>query len=156
MESLLSGGCLCETVRYEIVAEPITLYACHCTDCQTASGASFVLAMRVPTNGIRVTKGNPKPYERSRADGRKKNIFRCPQCLSALWGARVESPQYLTVYAGTLDNSASLQPVVHIWTCDAQPWVAIPDGELVFEQGPPNMRIFEEAWKAKVTEKNKC
>ena len=151
MDSSLSGSCLCGAVRYEIVAEPITLYACHCSDCQTASGASFILAMRVPNNGITITQGDPKPYERSRADGRKKNIFRCPQCLTALWSASVKSPEYLTVYAGTLNDTSQLRPVGHIWTSDAQPWVVIPQGELVFEQGAPDMRRFEEAWKARMT-----
>jgi hypothetical protein len=35
------GSCSCTAVRYEITAEPISLFCCHCTDCQTASGSSF-------------------------------------------------------------------------------------------------------------------
>ena len=66
------GGCLCGQSRYELSKEPITLYACHCTDCQTASGSSCVLGMRIPSDGIKVVLGDPKPYERTRADGRTK------------------------------------------------------------------------------------
>ena len=106
--SPLLGGCLCGTSRYEIVAAPLTLYACHCTDCQTVSGASFTLILVVTRDAIAVREGSPEPYERARADGRKKTIFRCPLCLTALWGARIEASNLATVYAGTLDGSAAL------------------------------------------------
>jgi len=147
---------LCGAIRYEIIEEPITLYACHCPDCQTASGSSFMLAMQIPINAIRITKGNPKSYQRSRSDGRKKNIIRCPQCLSAIYGAAIESPQYFTLYAGTLDNSGFLQPVGHMWVCNAQPWIKIPEGALIFEKDPPDMHFFEEAWKARATKNVLC
>ena len=148
-ETTMLGGCLCGSVRYEILAEPITLYACHCRDCQTVSGASFVLAMRVPSNGIRVKHGAPKEYERPRLNGQSKNIFRCPDCLTALWGAKIKSPQYLTVYAGTLEKSSDMHPVAHIWTCEAQPWILFPDGILKYEQGPSDDRVLADAWKAR-------
>ncbi len=91
--SPLCGGCLCGAVRYEIVADPVTLYACHCTDCQTASGASFTLTMVVTLDAITVSQGAPEPHARPRADGRKKDIFRCSVCLTALWGARAEAAE---------------------------------------------------------------
>jgi hypothetical protein len=135
-------------VRYEIVAEPRVVYACHCSDCQTASGSSFLLAMRVPSGGVKVTRGSPASHERSRADGRKKDVYRCPQCLCALWSAGKVLPDYVTVYAGTLDNTSDLRPVAHLWTSDAQPWFAIPKEALAFEKGPPDMKALEEAWRA--------
>lgn len=36
-----SGGCLCGALRYRVTAEPLTLYACHCTDCQRRTGTAF-------------------------------------------------------------------------------------------------------------------
>ena len=32
---------------YRVAEEPLTLYACHCTDCQRHSGTSFALSMVV-------------------------------------------------------------------------------------------------------------
>jgi hypothetical protein len=136
-------------VRYELTAEPLTLYACHCTDCQTASGASFTLTMVVAPDSIAVLRGEPRPYERSRADGRKKSIVRCPACLTALWGVRPEAAKLATVYAGTLDDSSSLDPVGHIWTRSAQPWIEIPAGGLNYEQQPPDMLAFVRAWRSR-------
>jgi hypothetical protein len=81
-----------------------------------------------------------------RSDGSKKNIYRCPACLTPLWGARPEA-RISSVYAGTLDSSDSLSPVGHIWTRSAQPWVKIPPGCLNYEQQPDDMNEFIRAWK---------
>ena len=43
-----SGGCQCGTVRYEITGPPTTVYACHCTECQTQSGSAFAMAAVIP------------------------------------------------------------------------------------------------------------
>ncbi|BAY36106.1 glutathione-dependent formaldehyde-activating GFA [Nostoc sp. NIES-2111] len=33
MSFLYTGGCQCGQIRYEIRAEPLTLYVCHCKEC---------------------------------------------------------------------------------------------------------------------------
>lgn len=143
------GGCLCADVRYEIVADPIALFCCHCTECQTTCGSSFVLALRVPYRGVAVTKGEARLYVRPEADGQKRNVARCPRCLTALWSEALGSPQYHTVYAGTLDDSSALRPVAHIWTQDAQPWISLPDSVLQYLQNPPDMHAIAKAWSSR-------
>ena len=39
MTDTITGGCLCGAVRYECSAELSKIIACHCTDCQKASGS---------------------------------------------------------------------------------------------------------------------
>jgi hypothetical protein len=58
----LTGGCSCGAIRYEIAAFPLLLYACNCTDCQTASGSAFALSMPVMSNGFRIVQGEPKGW----------------------------------------------------------------------------------------------
>ena len=41
------GGCLCGDLRYSLAEDPLTLYVCHCTDCQRQTGSSFALSMLV-------------------------------------------------------------------------------------------------------------
>ena len=36
-----TGGCLCGAVRYEIDQTLSDVIACHCTDCQKASGSGL-------------------------------------------------------------------------------------------------------------------
>lgn len=136
-------------MRYEVAAEPLTLYACHCTDCQTVSGAGFTLTLVVPADAVRASRGEPMAHERPRAGRPAKTLFRCPRCLTPLWGVRTDRPQLATVYAGTLDASASLVPVAHIWTRSAQPWLAIPTSELRFETQPADMEPMVRAWRAR-------
>lgn len=134
-----TGRCLCGAVRYALSSEPLLLYACHCTDCQTASGASFTLTLVVETAGIAATEGSAEPYDRPQPSGRTKTIFRCPRCLTALWGVRPDRPALATVYAGTLEDSAKLVPAGHIWTRSAQPWIEIPADVYRHEMQPPDL-----------------
>ena len=143
------GGCLCGAVRYEIASDPVTFYACHCTDCQTVSGASFTLTMIVSADSISIRQGAPERFPRPRADGRVKEIIRCPICLTALWGVRPDVPNAASVYAGTLDDSSSLEPVGHIWTGSAQAWLSLPEGELNFVGQPRDILTLIRAWKSR-------
>jgi len=141
------GSCVCGAVRYELSAEPIALFCCHCTECQTASGSSFVLALKMPCGGLTVVEGEAKPYLRPEADGQKRNVFRCPICLAAIWSERLDLKEVITVYAGTLDESSRLKPVAHIWTRDAQPWIELPKNSLQFPENPPAMQPIVQAWR---------
>lgn len=57
------------------------------------------------------------------------------------------SPEFKTVYGGTLDGASGLSPVAHVWTQDAQPWIALPEPHLKYAQNPPDMAAIEQAWK---------
>jgi hypothetical protein len=140
------GACLCGAVRYEITADPIALFCCHCSECQTTSGSSFVLALRIPYGGVNVITGEVKLYERPEANGQTRNVARCPRCLTALWSERVDAKEYQTVYAGTLDASPALRPVAHIWTQDAQPWITLSKETVQYTGNPPNMEAIIQAW----------
>jgi hypothetical protein len=64
------GGCICGAVRYELTADPVTLYACHCTDCQRATGTSFALSMIVTHEAVALVRGEPELHECRLDDGR--------------------------------------------------------------------------------------
>ena len=54
---MLTGGCLCGGVRYEIT-EPFTGASyCHCTRCQRRTGTAAAASARVPSGGVRITAG---------------------------------------------------------------------------------------------------
>jgi hypothetical protein len=46
------GQCLCGALRFRITAEPLTMYACHCVDCQRRTGAAFALSMLVRRSAL--------------------------------------------------------------------------------------------------------
>jgi hypothetical protein len=43
----LAGGCQCGAVRYEIRGEPMSLYVCHCRECQRQSSSAFGISVIV-------------------------------------------------------------------------------------------------------------
>ena len=51
------GSCECKSIRYQYSGDPLTCYACHCTDCQTSSGSAFGLSRIVNDKDIEVIKG---------------------------------------------------------------------------------------------------
>ncbi len=52
----LTGGCQCGRLRYEITAEPQSVYTCHCLDCQRLTSSAFSLGVVVPEEGFFVVE----------------------------------------------------------------------------------------------------
>lgn len=65
MTDILTGGCLCEAVRYRITADSVAALYCHCRMCLRAHGAPVVAWMTVPVAGFEVTAGAPAAYRSS-------------------------------------------------------------------------------------------
>jgi hypothetical protein len=40
------------------------------------------------------------------------------------------------VRSGTLDDTSLLRPTAHFWTRSKQPWIALPEGDQIFETQP--------------------
>jgi len=63
------GGCQCGKIRYRLTGEPLTLYVCHCSDCQTFSGSAFRTGVLVAGDDFRLLEGTPAIYEKTAAYG---------------------------------------------------------------------------------------
>ena len=143
------GGCACGAVRYDLRAEPLTVYACHCTYCQRHFGTAFGISMFVARSSIEVLQGKLEHYEFSHEDGPAKRGQFCPRCATRLWGLPVKTPELATLRPGTLDDQAWFEPVGHIWVSSARPWVTIPKDSLCYDGQPPDLRDLIAAWKAR-------
>jgi hypothetical protein len=144
----LAGGCQCGACRYAISTPPLTLYACHCTECQRQSGSAFGLSMPVPRVGFAITRGAPATWRRVAASGRAVDCAACPTCGTRLAHFPTRNDAVANVKAGTLDDTTWLRPVGHLWARSAHPWVTIPAGVLVYEGQPPDFEALCTAWKA--------
>jgi hypothetical protein len=58
----IAGGCACGAIRYEVTAEPIVTFNCHCRDCQKTTGGAYTPVFYVPAKGFKITKGTPKYF----------------------------------------------------------------------------------------------
>jgi len=147
MPKAMTGACQCRGVRYEIRAEPMALYSCHCTECQRQSGAAFGLSLLVPRDAIVVTEGEPAVWVRTADSGNTMDCIFCPTCGVRLYHLPHARPNVAIVKPGTLDDTSWLDPVGHIWTKSAQAWVDIPDEPFNAETQPVDLRAFVAAWK---------
>jgi hypothetical protein len=120
MSTNFTGGCACGAIRYEVSAEPIVMFNCHCRDCQKTTGGPYTPVMYVPASAFTITKGTPKYYKTaSEMAGDNVRGF-CPQCGSRLFGGLSDIGQGIA--ASTLDDPSLYNPQFEIFTSDAQPW----------------------------------
>jgi hypothetical protein len=149
MQLPLTGACQCRALRYEIDAEPLALYACHCTECQKQSASAFALSMLVPRAAVRVTQGEPREWVRRADSGRTMSCMFCAQCGTRVFHLPHSNTQVTVIKPGTLDDTSWFDPVGHIWTRSAQPWVDIPADTVNYEVQPPDQAKLIAAWKAR-------
>lgn len=141
---------MCGDVRYALTADPITLYVCHCTDCQSESGASFTLSMIIHRESLEVLQGDVLEYSVELPDGRRKGAQYCGRCMTLLFFKSSVQP-LAAISPGTLDYTTWLRPAGHIWTRSAQPWLEIPADVPHFEQQPGDAGMLElvRIWKSR-------
>ena len=147
MKLPLTGACQCRKVRYEIRAEPLTVYACHCTECQRQSGSAFSLSMVVPRASVAVVAGTPREWLRTHESGRVIACLYCGDCGARLYHNPRANEAITIVKSGTLDDAAKFPAVGHIWTSSAQKWLTLPEDSLVYERQQPDMTALTAAWK---------
>lgn len=139
----LKGGCQCGRVRYEVHAVPLTLYACHCTECQKQSSSAFGLSLRVPSASVKLS-GKTRVAQRADPDAPPVEGLFCPHCGSRLLHGR--GGETVNIKAGTLDHTSWLVPAGHIWVSSALAGFKPAAGHLVFEKQPDSYQPLITAW----------
>src|SRR5260370_2007527 len=108
MPTTITGGCPCGAIRYEVTAEPIVTFNCHCRDCQKTTGGAYTPVFYVPASAFKITKGTPK-YFGTNSEMMGDNIRGfCPECGSRLFGGKTDFGHGIT--PGTLDDPSLYKP----------------------------------------------
>src|SRR5262245_65660107 len=110
-----SGGCQCGAVRYQLAAEPVALYVCHCRECQKQSASAFGISVITPRDGFRLTRGTPKLWSRSTDSGNQLECAFCPDCGSRLWHRRVGGPDLIGVQGAAAGQPVDPPRGAHLW-----------------------------------------
>jgi hypothetical protein len=126
------GGCSCGEVRYRLTDEPMFVHCCHCLNCQRQTGSAFVINLLIEGDRFELLAGEPKAVDVPRDDGSTQRIHRCPSCEVAIY-SEYGGPVVLFVRGGTLDDPASVEPDVHIYTRSKLPWVTLPESTPAFD-----------------------
>jgi hypothetical protein len=147
MAEVLTGGCLCEVVRYRVeLTMRFRPYACHCTDCQTRSGSAFGIQQSVLTKDLAV-EGPVIRGEHIQPSGAVAGIYACEKCLTRLYIDNDRRPGLVNLRAGTLDDSQGLVPAAHLWVSSKLPWVVIPGDAIAMDRQPADLAGWLEIFK---------
>jgi hypothetical protein len=133
---LVNGGCLCQAVRYEIAAAPISARACWCRVCQYFGAGSGSVNAAFHKSALTVS-GELRDYASVADSGTRMHRRFCPQCGTHLFSEAETRPHLVFVRAGTLDDPELARPLVTIWTASAPSWACIDETIPRLEGQPP-------------------
>ncbi|MBS0221088.1 MAG: GFA family protein [Proteobacteria bacterium] len=130
---MMTGGCHCGAIRYEVEGDTLTHALCHCTDCRRHAGAPMVGWAMFPHGAVKVTKGRPKTYASSK-HGRRQF---CPDCGTGLFYNNAEMlPGRIDIQSATLDDPGAIPVQAHIQVAERIGWMAHAHELPAFERFP--------------------
>jgi hypothetical protein len=130
---MTTGSCSCGAVQYRLASAPMFVHCCHCLDCQKQTGGAFAINALIEADRVELLNGEPQAVSMPTESGKPHIIYRCPDCLVALWSIYGGRQQVRFIRASTLDEPHAIEPDVHIFTRSKVPWVRLPEGVRAFE-----------------------
>ena len=128
----LTGGCLCGGVRYRISGPRRNIICCHCQNCRRTHGHFSAYTSVRQSDLEMLTSATLQWFHDSSPDTRRGFCNRCGASL--FWKAR-DASERISVAAGSLDDSAELKLVGHIFLTEAGGYYTIDNGLPQFPRG---------------------
>lgn len=116
----IDGRCHCGAIRYEASVSPKLVSICHCTDCQTISGAPYRVNVRALRENFRI-EGKPKHYVKVGSSGDEVVTTFCGDCGSAVYSYK-EGADFVHLRVGAISQRAQLAPMTQGFCQSALPW----------------------------------
>jgi hypothetical protein len=123
---VLTGGCLCGGVRFELTEPPQGAGYCHCTRCQRRTGTAASAQAGIPRGALTILTGEELITAYDPGDGGFHKLF-CSRCGSALFSRSPTDPGVMSVRLGGLDSDPGVTMEWRQYLNYAAPWEPIPD-----------------------------
>jgi hypothetical protein len=133
---VVTGGCLCKAVRYEIAAEPIAARTCWCRLCQYIGAGSATVNAAFQKSAITIS-GEVRDYRSVADSGSVMHRSFCPTCGTHLFSEAEPRPHLIFVRAGTLDDPEIARPLAPLWAAEAPSWACFDESIPRIEGQPP-------------------
>ncbi len=117
---MITGGCLCGAVRYELRGELGFQLLCQCRGCQRAAGSGSAAHAQAWRRDLTLT-GETRTYHSDNGAGSPRIRVFCPQCGTRIHGGN-PTEDFVTLSAGTLDDPDLFRPTQIICADEARPW----------------------------------
>lgn len=122
----INGGCHCGYIEYEAEIDPEKVIVCHCTDCQTLSGAPFRTVVFAAEDRFKLTSGTLKVYLKIADSGNEREQTFCPECGSPIYSApHGGNSRLLGIRVGSVKQRDRLVPKSKYFGKSAQTWLAV-------------------------------
>jgi hypothetical protein len=114
--------CCCGSLRVEASSEPTFIAACHCQECQRRTGAPYSVGAFFEKTKVRA-EGASKVYVRDGQEGRKLQMYFCPECGTTVYWEADRLRQHLGVAVGAFADPSFPPPTISIWERTRHPWI---------------------------------
>jgi hypothetical protein len=121
---MLTGGCYCGRLRYEVDPPLFHQTNCHCSICRRTSGAPYVAWFTAVRSAFRWTAEEPARFA---STARARRSF-CPVCGTQISFEHRDWPAEIDVTICSLDEPDAVVPENHIHTAGRPAWVRPGDG----------------------------
>ena len=118
-----TGGCLCGGVRYAVMGPLRPVVMCHCSQCRRMTG-HFMAATAARRADFRLLARKGLRWYASSDEARRGFCARCGSTLFWQGSGR----DYVSIAAGTLDDSSGLEVACHIFVADKGGYYQIEAG----------------------------
>jgi hypothetical protein len=136
-DAMLTGGCLCGGVRFELTEAPLSANYCHCTRCQRRTGSAASASARTDGRAFRVLQGEGLIKAWRHPDGGFEKCF-CGECGAHLFSRDPDDHANMGVRMGAFDGDPGVRPAWRAFVAYAASWEPIPDDGLErFSEGRP-------------------
>ena len=141
----LSGGCLCGSIRYTILQQPILAYTCNCRFCQKDTGTAYRSALAILNENVELIGRDFSVYTyKSVEHGRELYKNFCPVCGTTISLKTERFPERQVIMIGTLDDPSQIELSTHMFAEEAFDWVEFPKDHVVY----PRHRINDDGTTA--------
>lgn len=129
----LKGHCVCRTLTYTLLAQPLITHCCHCSYCQQETGSAFALNTVIECYNFKITSSDQPAFANrpspSSPDGSKHIVAHCPNpsCNVDIFSYYGGNRATVYVKFGSLDEQSRkrVRPDVHIFTSSKVEWVEL-------------------------------
>jgi hypothetical protein len=136
-DPVLTGGCLCGGVRFELTEAPKWAGYCHCTRCQKRTGTASSAQSRIDGRTFRLVQGAELVKGWQHPDGGFEKCF-CGECGSHLWSRDPDGSHHMGIRMSAFDGDPGVRPSWRTFVTYAAPWEPVPDDGLErFAEGKP-------------------
>lgn len=132
--AVLTGGCACGAIRFEITAPLREAGYCHCHRCQRRTGTAASAQARVAPGSFHITQGEDAVREWAPDPGFVKAF--CSRCGGQLFSRHPTDDAILTVRLGAVDGDPGVRPSHRQRVESAADWEPLWDDGLPRYQGP--------------------